>query len=303
MRQFLIYTLMAIFASGLIACAGLPGFNGGEKGDSHTSPTIPKPVIVAPPPPPPPPPLDVPTAPPKKPDPKAEQPNTNGAVNAFSVLNLWLLSKSSTSSTILESKFSAEAIKNRNVKYRDIHDYLIAELRAAEYSEFKKFTLPSPRNGFAIATRLEAIDGKGKPASKDESRFIEDDDLKHWNSISDLIANLVGARKVHYRVLLFVISGEAIGTKTGNTDLSGDVIGDLKDGGADLPKEVMELVVDSAPHCTLYVYEFKKFKKPQSHSSKKIDTKPVFYFKHVPYGKSISFKAHLQNTQLEKALK
>jgi len=137
----------------------------------------------------------------------------------------------------------------------DAANRLTAALARAGYDAGNRSFYSVP-GGFALATRMEQIeeDGTPRPVPQRWSTALPPRPLF---SLGDFIRALFTAAEGRYRVIVFVITPQAVSTST-TVATEAEVLDWLTGGLAQLPPAIARLQFTDDYQCTALVYEFRK---------------------------------------------
>lgn len=130
---------------------------------------------------------------------------------------------------------------------------LQAALESVGYVERSYYPVPG---GFALVTRLEQIDPKGKPVAEPDRWSMTTAPRKLF-SPADFLRVLFTAPEGNYRVIAFVVSDQPF--RTTDTTVSAQDAEDWLDEGLDrLPPALARQAFTDDHGCTALVYQFRK---------------------------------------------
>ena len=134
----------------------------------------------------------------------------------------------------------------------DVEHRLSQALRASSYATSSLYSAP---NGFVMVTRLEAMDGEGRPLEGSERyRLPEDENVF---SMTQYIRSLFFAPEGRYRFIAFVVSDQF--SRTREAELSERVaLKRLRRGALRLPPEYNDLRFTENHQIVALIYEFRK---------------------------------------------
>lgn len=115
-------------------------------------------------------------------------------------------------------------------------------------------------NGFAVVTRMEAIDAEGRPKPGAERwSGPGTQETPHFSGIGDYLTALFSARPGFYRVIVFAVTDLPSGPTADGHGLSAAHAEALVAGGTDqLPAEMRRVRLGADGRCIALIYEFER---------------------------------------------
>ena len=131
-----------------------------------------------------------------------------------------------------------------------VADYLENELTVRGYDQQAWFGVP---DGFALVTRLEQTDERGRPLTG-LARWSADAIRLREFSITAILESLFSQPKGYFRVLVFIVTPAPM--TQDKPVVREEAIRWLTAGADRIPSDIRSLPYDSAHHCSALIYEF-----------------------------------------------
>ena len=134
-------------------------------------------------------------------------------------------------------------------------------------------------DGFAVVTKMEAIDIDGRPKSGTERWSGPNDQLPpHFSGIGDYLRALFSARPGFYRIIVFAVTDRP--SQSAGAAISADSAARLLRGGSDqLPQWLRDVPLGPDGRCVALIYEFER--PTESDSARLVTTAAVGALQHL----------------------
>ena len=135
--------------------------------------------------------------------------------------------------------------------FSDVDRVLVAALDVGGYSARNYYSVP---NGFALATRIEQINGDGSPKMPPARFALEPEPVSMLRPLDYLRALLKGVPG-YYRVIVFIVTDTPF-QASGERPTEAQATAWISSGVNVLPREIGDLPFTRDVNCTALVYEF-----------------------------------------------